>query len=62
MNIKKLKKNCICVDYNVEQIGLYKVHHVYYKHKKTGKGYMLQHFGNEENGEIKKVVLYNHEY
>lgn len=23
---------------------------IYYKHKKTGQGYMLQHFGNEENG------------
>lgn len=62
MNIKKLKKNCICVDYNVEQIGLTKVYHIYYKDKKTGQGYMLQHFGDERYGDIKKVKLYNHEY
>lgn len=62
MTIEKLKKECICVDSNVEQIGLTKVHHIYYKHNKTGQGYMLQHFGNEKNGEIKKVRLYNHEY
>lgn len=66
MKYEELLKDCIEVDSNCERIGGCDIYHIYYKHKKSGQGYMLEYckdkLGNKYGYEISKVRLYNHEY
>lgn len=66
LKYKKLLKECVAIDSNCENIGGCKVHHIYYEHTKTGQGYRLEYIvdrlGNKHGYDIKKVVLYNHDY
>lgn len=65
-SIESLLKDCVAVDSNCEYIGGCRIHHIYYRHNKTGQGYMLQYIvdrlGNKDGYKIEKVKLYNHEY
>lgn len=43
MKYEELLKDCIEVDSNCECIGGCYIYHIYYKHKKSGQGYMLEY-------------------